>query len=41
MDAILIFFVILGALAGLGASAGGFGVDSRDQGPTERTDHRA
>jgi hypothetical protein len=41
VDAILIFFVILSTLAGLAASAATFGVDSRDQVPAERTDHRA
>jgi hypothetical protein len=36
LDAILIFFVILGCLAGLAASAGSFGVDSRDLDPDGR-----
>jgi len=40
LDAILIFFVILSSLAGLAASAGSFGVDSRDLDPNGR-DHRA
>jgi len=41
VDAILIFLVILSTLAGLAATAGSFGVDSRDLGPAERTDDRA
>lgn len=40
LDAIVIFFVILGSLAGLAASAGTFGADSRDLDPNAR-EHRA
>ncbi len=41
MDAILIFLVILSAIAGLAASAASFGVDSRDQNAAGRIDYRA
>lgn len=40
MDVILILLVILSTFAGLAASAGSFGVDSRDFDTNER-DHRA
>jgi len=36
MDAILILFVILSSLAGLAASAGSFGVDSRESNTASR-----
>lgn len=41
VEAIVILFVIVTVVAALAAAAASFGVDSRDQGPSERANYRA